>query len=608
MMKRIATFSLVLALIIAVAGLQLAPAAAAPAAQDVPGAPNANLLPADTALYADFRTNQIPDVVKLLQDITLKVSGTAMPDPFQDIDKSLTQALGRPASWAKDIQPWLGDHLTFGLSLSDDMLQAMVDGKPNTPDYQAILSVKDDAKADALLKEAMARASLSPSAMQTSTDTIGDETVTLYKQSGSCGTNCVSFLQMKGTFAFGSTSGIAKMLDTLKSKKATLNQDANFGKIMGNLKPDDLVSVYITPRIYTIYLAGMRRSMTMMQSFMVGEGTPTPTPMPDNMAQLETIFKAINGQAFGIGKKDKLIYFDFAQSINKDALASIYSTMNLPGDLASKLSATKVSDKFTAQIPAKAIALLQAHGLADLYDGLKAGIQNMKNMSPALSGGMDYNQITRGFTQAEGGFSLVFGSDLRKDVLDGLNGDFALYVTYDAKSTLNVNPRSPAPFDLTFIAEATDAAKVKAFLPKLGVGLKGAGKSTVVSAGTDLYTATTPDGITLSYGLVDSTFILTVGGGLETATAAIKGDGSLSSNAVWKRAQTTAILPTTQLWFVNGEELSKAIKAMVPAAQTDDRGTKQVIALFDLFDSMTLTASPLSDDGTSLGSLQLTMK
>jgi hypothetical protein len=348
--------------------------------------------------------------------------------------------------------------------------------------------------------------------------------------------------------------------------------------------------------------------MTMMQQFMVGPGTPTPTPLPDNTAQLDAIFKAINGQAFGIGKADKVLYFDFAQSINKEALASVYASMNLPGNLAEKLSANKISDKFTAQIPAKALAVVQAHGLADLYDGLKAGFQNMKNMAP-MGPGMNYSQIAKSFTQLEGGFKLVFGSDLREDVLSWMNGDFAIYVTHDPNSTLSkTNRRSPAPFDITLIAETSDAAKTKAFLPKLGVGLKGAGKSTVVEAGPDLFTATTPEGVTLSYGLVGNTFVLTVGGGLETATAAIKGDGTLSTNAVWQQAQKTAILPTTQLWFVNGEELLAALKSMVPPDQLDKRGTKEPLALFGLFESATLTASPLSDDGLSRGSLQITMK
>src|SRR5215467_13286386 len=80
---------------------------------------NADLLPADTALYFDFRAADLNDTISFIGGVYQKVAGTKMPDIFAQVDQSLTQTLKRPASWAKDVQPWLGDHITVGVSVSD---------------------------------------------------------------------------------------------------------------------------------------------------------------------------------------------------------------------------------------------------------------------------------------------------------------------------------------------------------------------------------------------------------------------------------------------------------------------------------------------------------
>jgi len=604
MLRRLAILSLVLVVILAVVGLQISTLSAAPVEQNVAGAPNANLLPSDTAFYLDFRTNQISDVVKFLQDTSLKVTGNPMPDPFKDVDAHLSKMLGRTASWTKDIQPWLGDHFTLGLSLTDAQLDALKAGKQASHDFQAILAVKNSTRADAFFKELMSKADPSSAAVKTTTDTINGNPITVYTQAEDCGTDCMSLVQTRGYFAFGSGSGIDKMLDTLRTKKPTLAADANFGKIVRTLKPNNLVTVYLTPRLYALSLSAPSLFQDMSNSEKISDQTNI-----EVLAQPvgpQAIFDAINGQAFGLGRLGKVLYLDVVQSVNQDKLTSFYNSMNIPSSLL-KLSNTPLSGAFTSQIPANAMFAIQNHGLGDVYDALKTAVESMPAMPPSSGGSAPDPKET--FAQLEQGFKFLFRADLQKDLLTWMNGDYAFYVTYDADSTLaKLNPSQPMPFDFTLIAQTSDVAKTQDFVTKIEDALKLFGGAKVESAGTDLYTATLENGATFSYGLVNKTFFVTVGSGLKTTTDAIKGVKALNSSLVWVRARASTINPTTQLWYLNTNELSAAIKAMIPADMMNQKKTQQALAFIDLLNSATITGSPISKDGMSRMSIDLVMK
>src|SRR5260221_772122 len=612
MLKRIAALSLVMVFVLALVGLQVSSSLAAPADQTIASAPNANLLPSDTALYFDFRTNQISDVVKFIQNVNLQVTGKAMPDPFQDIDKSLSDALGRSASWAKDIAPWLGDHFTVGLSMSDKQLNALQAGGFPIPDVVAVLAVKNSTKADEFFKEIMTKANPSASSMKATQDKIGNTSITIYSDTSSSGANRISLVQAPTYFAFGSASGIAAMIDTLKTRKPTLAADANFGKIIRALKPNNLVTVYLPPRLYELSMSMSSALMMMPNPEGDQMGTPEATPQANAQAATQTLFKAINGQAFGLGRNGKLLYLDVVQSINQDAAAKAYASMNLPTDFLTKFSTTPISTVFTAQIPADALFVVQAHGLADIYSTLKTASQNMPAMPPS-SGGMrgapDFSQLAQSFNQIESAFRLGLGVDLQKDVLIYMNSDFAVYLSYDPNSTLaKLDPNKPNPFVYTLLAKTSDVTKTKDFLTKLSDGLKSFGKLTVTSAGTDLYTATANNGATFSFGLVGKTFLLTVGCDPAMAVTAIKGTGSLVSSPIWAQAAASGVNPTTQFWYLNTNELSAVLKAQLPADQMNSTDAKQAFAFLNLFNSATITSSPIGKDGISRGSIDLIMK
>ena len=155
---------------------------------------NADLLSADTSLYFDFRAADLNDTLSFIGDTYQKVTGSKLPDIFAQVDQGLTQTLKRPASWAKDIQPWLGDHITLGLTVTDAQIAGMTSGSVSNaassafiPQFVVIISVKDAAAAAKFLKD-LAAASPSNPKFNTRTDTIGSDAITIYDQGGSCGT------------------------------------------------------------------------------------------------------------------------------------------------------------------------------------------------------------------------------------------------------------------------------------------------------------------------------------------------------------------------------------------------------------------------------------
>src|SRR5690349_20151810 len=118
MFKRLLTFLFVVTVVF---GLALPGSATRTIAAPVTNGPNANLLPANTALYIDFRTADLKQTISFFQGLAEKISGQPLGTLVYDqLDKGLTDALKRPATFEKDVLSWLGDHITVGLPISDE--------------------------------------------------------------------------------------------------------------------------------------------------------------------------------------------------------------------------------------------------------------------------------------------------------------------------------------------------------------------------------------------------------------------------------------------------------------------------------------------------------
>ncbi len=626
MLRRTLCLGLLLALVVGAVGLGTAPVIAAPHRAAVVA--NADLLPADTAVYFDLKTGDWEKTVNFVLDTVQKVTGTR-PDTktiYGDIDRSLTQALSRPATFEKDILSWLGDHLTFGYRISDQLLADIKANSPKaqqelqSPEFLVVIQVKDDAAAQTFITDTLAAASKSGNiTFPSRTDTIGGNAATIYDQAG-CTTVCASIALTKGLMVIGTKQSVSDMAAMINGKKPTLNDDANFNKVAKALKPNNLMTLAIAPRAYALYLYGIQTSISQMRTFYSSMATPDATAAANaqkTMQMLQDTFAAIEGQAIAVRMDGKVLALDMAQSVNMQALTKLYASYGLSDKLLQNFTLKAIDAKLADQIPSKALVAVVASGLPGLYDGIKESLKLSAKFSAQMTppGGrnqFDAEQIAKAFDQFEAFLKLQFDLDVHDDILSWMNGEFALYMLFNPTGTLAKASRSQYPFDHALLIQTGDAAKTENFLSKLNAGLETNAKLKAESAGDNLFRVTIGSGSNaaeIGYGLVGNTFVVATGTALNGAAAAIKGDGVLSGNAVWKNAQASMVKPTTQVWFLNFTEIAPLVKAMAAVQGSGSRSdTKAALALLDMLESASITTSPLGADGVNTASFQIVLK
>jgi len=621
MLKR--TLSIVVLVAIAFALVGTTPA---PVEAQATNWPNASLLPADTAFYFDIRFADYEKTVNFVLDTVQKVTGTRPANIYDEANQGLTQVLGRAATIEKDILPWIGDHITVGMIVTDEQLKQFETDRASamlalsSPNILVLVSVKNDAAASKFIEEVSGKA---PTALQTTTDTIGPDKATLYKETGACESrkNCGTLVVTKGFIAGGTSGAVDNLLTSLKTKKATLAQDANFEKLMKTLKPNNLFTLYVAPRLFQLQIAMTQAMMSSRPSILATQpagGPATPAASAQNMDMLKAALGAINGAAIGAYMDNKVLGLDFVQSVNMEAMTKLYADLGLSENLIKNLTPKAIESTLAGQIPAKALAAVISSSLPQLYEGFKEGLsvsgKMMEGMMPGMAGiprgGMpDFQDIQKGFDQFEAALKAAFDLDLRQDIFSWMNGEFALYMLYNPSGSLAKMPNGQTwPFDHTLLFQTSDAAKTKSFLTKLNAGIEKTAKLKPTSAGQDLYQIEPPDGPAIAYGLVGNTFLVTTGSGLSAASAAIKGDGVMSNETAWKNAMSSMVKPTSQVWFVNFSQIVPLVKSVV-ALQNDQReSTKQGLAVLELLESASISGGVMLPDGMSVASMQIVLK
>jgi Protein of unknown function (DUF3352) len=610
MIKRTLPLAILVALAVGLAVPGMAPVTAAPSSAGA-DAPNARLLSADTALYVDFRTGDLTKTVDFVLDLVQKVTGNRPTNVYSNIDQDLTRMLGREASFEKDVLPWLGDHLTAALPITGEQVAALETNPSSVnqlfanPDYIVILSVNDDAAAGSFLKELLGKTQ--NMTFSTRTENVAGTQATVYDQGGMCEITCGSVVQAKGFLVAAKTLVVNSWLSALKEKKAMLAQSTGFGKVMNALKPNNLLTVYLSPRFYAAYFAVIQARM---QAPSVSSAATPEATGQDTGKLMKLAFGAIEGQAFGLRHDGKVLAFDIAQSINMDALAQAYKELGLSDAALKAMMPTAIDAKLASQIPAKALVAIIGGGLPSLYDGFKAGLTAAEKFGGQMGGRgqAQLGQIERSFNQFEAYLKVGFDLDLRQDILGWMTGEFAVDMLYNPNSVLAKASNTQWPFDHALLIQTGDAAKTKNFLTKLNAGLEKNAQLTPTSAGDNLYRVELQKGVSIAYGLLGNTFVLATASGLDNTLAAAKGDGVLSASPVWKNAQASMVKPASQIWFVNIAQITPLVKAFATLRRGGTGDAEQAVKLLELFESASISVGVVQPDGLSLSSVQLIMK
>lgn len=637
MLKRSLCLALLLALMVASLGFSAAPVAAAPSRAT--SAPNADILPADTAFYFDFKIGDLNKTLDYLRATYKSVTDEEMPPIFAQVNLGLSELLKRDATFEKDVQNWLGDHISLAFRITkeqeDQIKKASDDGMKldSMRDFRAqavvAVAIKDDAAASKFLADVLANRKEDAQKLTERSVDVNGQKVTVYDQTTGCGKNCGSFALIKGYAILGTTDSVDEVLNSSKTNAPRLSSDANFNKIYSKLNPNSLVSMYVSPRLLNLVFMGIfgfQRAMSSMASVSAAmdatadASMPTLEPTADpatQMKQLMNLLRVFNGQAIGLVQNGKVWTVDIVQSIDVKAAQEAYTGLGLDPNLVQKIQGTKIEGKLAAQVPNDATAVVMSSGLGNLYQAFSAGMKMGSQFSGLARNNPKLGKLDMVPQFLEGGAKMAFDIDLAQELNDWANGEFAVYVRYNPDSVLAKMGREPFPFDITLLVDTSDAAKAKAFIEKINKGLEKTEKAKVESAGTDLYTVSGDKGFELGYGVVGNTLIISTGSGLQSAVNATKGDGVINALPVWKTAQQTAITPFTQYWFVNMNQLASAIKALAVSKMSDataDASSKKeqemarFMKLIDLFDSFTISAGGVDAEGISMASVQLTQK
>ncbi len=569
----------------------------------------AGLMPADTFLFAEMRTNDVPGTVKTLQDVLTKAN--IPTNLLNELERSLSQGLGRPATLEKDITSWLGDRVGIGIYIPDAILRSLVTQQPpqEQPEIYYVAVVKDEVAMDAFLKDALASVQKTGKTFTPGTDTIGNIPVVTYAEK-----DVPVVARWKGYVALGAPS-ISRFLNGLKTKGPTLDADAMYQKTIGMLKPDNFATVYsrtpFTPFEYIGYLAMVGPRIGNIYQNIIGSlqtpaakptptpsPTPTPTPAPE-LFDLMKLFENMGATAIGAYGDDKKVAVDFAFYVNPDRLNQVFTILKVPADIQLGTPAPSVSLKMAGRISNQAIAVIIGSNVPQLVkNGLtlaRAGtkfVDMMNGMTTPPSEGID-----AAYAQLESGLKSMYDLDLNQDVLAWMGGEFAGYAAYYPHGSTG-----SVPVNYTAILDTTDVQKTSATLNKLNAGLTK--MSAVAPTPTDdgLFTFGSGPGA-LGYGLIKDELLVNGGGNLTAAANAVRGDGTLASDETWK--ETIALLPTVyqHVWYINLKQLSAALQGTTNI----NAGDQQMMALMNEFKSALLYSTDLGG-GSSLTTVAVLLK
>jgi len=580
-------------------------------------------MPADTLVYGEFRTSDLMTTLNRFADIVRKTGAPVPENLFADLDAQLTKAFGRPTTVEKDILTWVGDHAAVGVRVDQKILDAVASGdmdqmkKMNEqPEFVLVLAIKDEAAADAFFKDAFAVTEKSGQKYTATQEKIGADTATIYANPSAPQTGQIA--RWKGYIAFSNTTN-AMVLDTLKNNAPRLADDAAYKKTIGLLKPDNLFTVYLRSQLTPLLtLAMMGPSIGSTFDSIVANlngttaPTPTPTPMPTVSPERAELFKALlnlGSTAIGGRLEAKAMAIDVASVTNPEAIQTITRIMGLPADFQSQMILEPLSGKLADQIPQNALGAIMGSGIPKGYHALRSVLASMPKMMELMGNGAEAaaseQQMKQSIAEMETGLKAGFDMDIEKDILSWMNGEFAVYTTFNPASDLMKSSKNQTPLDIAMLVQSTDKAKTGSFITKLNVGLTRFADSAPSNVGDNLFLFKGKDGTTVGYGLVNDTFVISTGSGLTPAKTAIAGDGVLSKSDVWKHA--TADMPRTSqsALFVNLVEITKIAKQM--SAGNSSPSTTQGLALLDQFESV-IAYGTASADGTSTGTIALLMK
>ncbi|MCC6803283.1 MAG: DUF3352 domain-containing protein [Anaerolineae bacterium] len=528
----------------------------------------AGYFPADTPVFAAFRTDDM--TIQALDDLAAKIGaltpGGSTPESLMEMLDEAAAEVQPDGTFATVFRSWLGDSAAIGLyELREQSFRQPV------PPITIAIHISDQDKAEALFDTL-------PNAERYTMEE-GDG-YTLYTPDGSM-TSDPYFLFRSDVILI---TGDEALVETGGVLSDTLADNTDFTTAVDALPADDYAAIAYadTPGIIDIAMQEM----------------PSRSGDETAMNLVTSLMSAVKPQAFGITLLDnRSLMLDVAAPIDADAASP----------LTVGRSSTPVDLSFAQHIPASMPIVILGSDLYSNYqqamDNLRAiadmasesGDSNARDIQTALFG---INFLVRGLTGME-----------PEAALGWMTGNYALALGFSPSFSdirdMTATPTSN-PFDLGFIVEATDADAAQALFEGLRDGLGTLQTPDFSVSETTLDSGA--DAISLQFTSEDVDFpielqvatgngVFVIGTPRMVRDALNPSNSGLDAEASFVEASQFMLADSTAVLFVSSGNLEPLARAMTASGNPSSMRTngKQVQQVLDLFNSLSISASVLPD-------------
>jgi hypothetical protein len=534
--------------------------------------PTMQVLPADTMMMLSL--NPHPDQLSNYQVVADAWQGSKEAKQLESGLQLLIIQAG--FNWEDDIQPWLGDRVTFGLVDLGNLAQPMArdanpDSKPQSPFFLLAAHTRDRAKSDAFLANVRKEieSKIKPSNYLTTTfhdDTYrGSPIVYLTTEIPAYGSTAP---QTNDTFAYATVNDVIVVTTSPDHLKKAIDAaldgnnlplSANYKTTMGALPNQTVFALYMDANRFMSGYLGLLTNMSASTAMygdsrcgIMAQGNATPDPecvkqledaqhqQQQQLQQLGELMQAYGGMGMAMTYEPSGLRFDIAEQYDQSRLPDPWRAL-----LGTAMS-TPVNNQIFDSIPASSMMVM--NGATAILkamldpDYLSMALAN----NPALRG-VDIAQQLKNFEQ-------LTGVNLKTDLLDLLDGEFAFTLSLKdpAKTGFSM------PIDLALLLDSSDASRLSANLDKILQAVSASSQSGVkwqslsglpFSALTD--TAGKP---IMTYGVVNGRFVI---GPTSDTLLAIQNaaQGSLANDAQFKEALSGLPANRLQTFYIQFKPL-----------------------------------------------------
>lgn len=478
-------------------------------------AAGADMMPADTVLYASIRTDAgyIETLDGVLNNLYAQVSAALPPDMtgmLPPIENPISTALDDSfrGEFATTVRPWLGEQIAIGIGgdLTADM-----------PDISIVVDITDRAAARAFAES----------------DIIASDSITVEELDG------YDILTDEMVSAFIAINDDVMVLTTAERMLPpnitdTLAANGDFSKALDALPAE---SYNIFGYVDGTSLLELANAAVDTDQFVDPATVALLADLQGNLGVIALGATILDGDTLTI---------DYAQQATGDLLAG---------------ASTPVDPAFMSVLPAGTDLLIHASNLNGTFTTALQGLQGLAELG--ATDGTPVQNVDELLNQIDGLLLMTVGIDFSNDVIGWMTSDFALYADYQPlpiaaltdPNTTELNIAS----EIGFVVRTTDVdaatAVVEAIATTLadpGVGIPttrediGGANALVISLAAPGITA--PD---LIIAANENVFVI---GTRTSAEALLNGTGGFMDSELAQDAANYYLPSATSVWYVDGPE------------------------------------------------------